>query len=450
MKKETPVQTGIINFRVLAAIALCSLGASLGWFSFASTPSSGTLSDVNPLLTYDAGPFNVPNRSPLGFGQLDTGPRCDTMTFPCDNYALTVTLPSGYSAAHPNGAIKLTMYWTDTGSGKSDCDLYIYNGTVDTLSGNQPADHQSATRFNPEIAIINPLIDGTSQYSIKIVPSTPTQETVHVRIELLSGSGGLNAFFGGPDPTTPGVSRYQIFEAPAGSTADSGQGEFNIGFDPITHRIMVMNIGPIWRLTPPELLTPSKPECCEALWEDKSATVTNTGLDPILWTDQKSGRTFASNSTAGANAVYAYSDNDGDLWVPIGGGPPDGGADHESIGTGPFPASLSGLITPTNQGENTLYCSQDIVGPAFCQRSVDLGMTWGPGVPAYTGSGAQGCGGLHGHLHIAPNGTIWLPVNHCNGKQGGVTSTDAGTTWNEFVVTGAKSQIQGADPSIAI
>src|SRR4030081_1442730 len=121
MKKKNPSsQSGLFNIRVAFAVALCSLGASLGWFSFASTPSSGVLSDVNTVLTYDAGPFNVPNRSPLGAGQLDTGPRCNTNTFPCDNYALTVTLPTGYAAAHPNGAIKVTMYWTDTGSGKSD------------------------------------------------------------------------------------------------------------------------------------------------------------------------------------------------------------------------------------------------------------------------------------------------------------------------------------------
>jgi hypothetical protein len=71
-------------------------------------------------------------------------------------------------------------------------------------------------------------------------------------------------------------------------------------------------------------------------------------------------------------------------------------------------------------------------------------------VPAYTGQGAQGCGGLHGHVHIAPNGNAWLPVNQCNGHQGGVISTDAGTTWNEFVVSGAVSQPQGADPSVAL
>ena len=228
---------------------------------------------------------------------------------------------------------------------------------------------------------------------------------------------------------------------------------------------MVMNTGPIWRLTPPELLTPAKPECCEALWEDKSAHTTSTGLDPILWTDQKTGRTFASNATAGANFVYAYTDaaapfNDGDLWVEAAASPPNGGADHETLGSGPYPASLSALSSPVNQGEYVLYCSQDIVGPAACQRSDDLGASYGPGVLAYDGF-TTACGGLHGHIHVAPDGTAWLPVNQCGGNQGGAVSTTAGTTWTEFIVSGnndvnggaaftAESQADGADPSIAI
>jgi hypothetical protein len=270
--------------------------------------------------------------------------------------------------------------------------------------------------------------------------------------------------FGGPDPTTPSVPRYQNFYAPPGSSAEPGSGEFNIGFDPITHRIMVMNTGPIWRLTPPEILVPAKPECCEALWEDKSNPTTNTGLDPILWTDQKTGRTFSSNSTAGANVVYGYTDaaapfNDGDVWVPIAISPPNGGVDHQTIGSGPYPASLALLTTPQNQGEYVLYISQDLVG-SQSQRSDDLGASYGPAVPA-TGPGvssSQGCGGLHGHVHVAPDGTAWLPDNSCNGgKQGGSISIDGGVTWSEFIVekTGgggftATSQADGADPSIGI
>jgi hypothetical protein len=461
MRKKSFSKSGLFNRRTLLALALCSASVWLGLLSFASTPSTGTLSDVNPVLTYDAGPFNVANQSPLGLGQLDTGPRCDAAD-PCDSYTLTVTLPAGYAAAHPNGAVKATMYWTDTGSGQSNYDLYIYNGTNPTVDGNHPADHQSASNANPEVAVINPLIDGTTQYTLEIVPNTPTQETVHVRIELLQGSGGLNAKFGGADLTAPGVPRYQIFIPPESSSAESSRGEFNIGFDPHTKRIMTMNSGPIWRLTPPEILTPAKPECCEALWEDRSAITTNTpaDLDPILWTDQKSGRTFASNSTAGANASYAYSDSDGEPsmtqqtgWTEGGFSPPNGGADHETIGSGPYPL-VAGLPNPlatiANQGEAVYYCSQDIVGPASCQRSDTLGVSYGPGVFAYTGNGVTSCGGLHGHIHVAPDGTAWLPVNQCGGKQGGALSTTSGATWQQFIVTGSVSQQQGADPSIGI
>src|SRR5205085_8546907 len=158
--------------------------------------------------------------------------------------------------------------------------------------------------------------------------------------------------------------------------------------------------------------------------------------------------------TVGANAVYGYSDDDGNNWIPFGIAAPNGGADHETIGSGPYPDILSVLATPVNQGEAVYYCSQDIVGPATCYRSDDLGVSYGPAALAYTGQGPNApngnCGGLHGHLHVAPDGAVWLPVPHCGNSQGGVFSTDAGVTWHEFIVPGANAQRPGADPSIAI
>src|SRR5437016_3534600 len=326
MRKNPVSQSGLFNPRALIAFSLSSVGALLAMFSLAATPSSGTLTDTSGPLSYTAGPFFVANPTPILF--VDQGPECNGSAQPCDDYALTVTLPAGYAAAHPNAGVKVTLAWTDSGSGASDYDLYIYKGAVHDTDGSQAADYQSASSANPEIASISQLVDGTSQYTVKIVPYTPTGESVHVTIELLpgSGGGGGGTGFGGPDPTTPGVPRYQNFYAPSGSSAETSDGEFNIGFNPHTGRIMTMNIGPIWRLTPPELLSPAKPERCDALWEDKDNPTTNTGLDPILRTDQKTGRTFSSNSTVGANAVYGYTDNDGDLWVPFGIAAPNGGA----------------------------------------------------------------------------------------------------------------------------
>jgi hypothetical protein len=495
MKKNNHPQSGTFYFRVIVAVALCMSSAAM--FAVAangpakqsavksaqlrprqntapiglnSTPSSGTLTDSSGSVSYTAGPFFQANQSPVGLGQLDTGPRCNNAAFPCDTYTLHVQLPANYTTLHCFPTVKVTMSWVDAGAGQSDYDLYIYNGTNPTIDGNHPANYQSASGADPEIATIAPLTaDGqTHDYTVVIVPFQPTGETVNVKIELLPGpapgapSCGIPGF-GGPDAAAAGIPRYQNFIAPS-PDADVGNGEFNIGFNPHTHRIMTMNSGPIWRITPPEIQTPAKPECCEGLWEDKSATTTTIGLDPILWTDQKSGRTFVSNSTVGANAVYAYSDNDGDPsttqptgWTEFGIAAPNGGADHETIGSGPYPAPLSTAFppgNPANQGEAVYYCSQDIVGPASCYRSDTLGTSWGPSTLAYNGqgSGLPGgtCGGLHGHIHVAPDGTAWLPVNQCSGLQGGVFSTDGGTTWNTFTIPNAVSQQQGADPSIAI
>ncbi|MEY2546244.1 MAG: hypothetical protein QOG48_1361, partial [Verrucomicrobiota bacterium] len=167
----------------------------------------------------------------------------------------------------------------------------------------------------------------------------------------------------------------------------------------------------------------------------------------------KTGRTFASNSTVGANALYAYTDtappfNDGDLWVEVGAAPANGGIDHETIGSGPYPASLSLLSTAINHGQYVLYCSQDGVG-SLCQRSDDLGQSYGPGVSAM-GNGFGPCGGIHGHAKIAPDGTAFLPDRSCGGEQGGAFSLNAGINWSQTTAPGSSSAGDtNSDPSIA-
>src|SRR5207244_8073153 len=41
--KKTPSQSGFFNLRVFAAFVLCSIGASLGIFSWASTPATDSI-----------------------------------------------------------------------------------------------------------------------------------------------------------------------------------------------------------------------------------------------------------------------------------------------------------------------------------------------------------------------------------------------------------------------
>src|SRR4026208_248624 len=120
MKKDHfASESAFFNPRIFAAFVLCSVGVWLAMFSFASTPSTGSLSDTGTtVLTYDAGPFLVANQSPVGLGQVDSGPRCDSPGFECDTYTLNTNISSTYLSTHGNASIKVTMFWSDLGAGQ--------------------------------------------------------------------------------------------------------------------------------------------------------------------------------------------------------------------------------------------------------------------------------------------------------------------------------------------
>ncbi|HEU5216266.1 MAG TPA: PKD domain-containing protein [Gaiellaceae bacterium] len=433
--------------RLALAFAFAALAAVFTVMPTAhgATPASGTLTDTSGPITYTAGPFALANPTPVPV--VDSGPECDNPVQPCDDFALTVSLPSDYAETHPNDVIRFTAGWTDSGSGQSDYDLYVYKGTVTNTDGSEAAYTQSASGANPEITAI-PVFDGTQTFTVKVVPYTPTAESVNVTIELANGSGGGggggSAGFGGPTPTQPGAPRYQILSAPADSGANSSSGEFNIGFDPKTGNIMTNSFGDVFRVTPPEKRTPSLPEAGPALWQNVSPSIASaTSLDPILVTDQSTGRTFVSNLTTGANALFAYTDDDGANWTQASAAPPNGGVDHESLGVGPYPAPLAGL-NPLYPNA-VYYCSQADVTD-MCQRSDSGGLQFGPGEPV--DSALTGCSSLHGHIRVAPDGTVYLPVKDCGGSEGGAVSTDAGVTWSQFLVP--NSGTSQSDPSIGI
>jgi hypothetical protein len=413
-----------------------------------ATPASGTLTDTSGPVTYTAGPFALANPTPVPI--IDSGPECANPVQPCDDFALTVSLPSDYAETHPNDVVRFTMGWTDTGTGQSDYDLYVYKGTVTDTDGSEAPYAKGPGSGNPEVAAI-PVFDGTQTLTVKVVPFQPTAETVNVKIELATGTsggggggGGGTTGFGGPTPTQPGVPRYQVFSAPSDTGANSSSGEFNIGFDPKTGNIMTNSWGDVFRVTPPEKRTPALPEAGPAQWQDVSPSIASaTTLDPILVTDQSTGRTFVSNFTGGAGALFAYTDDDGASWTQTTVAPPNGGIDHQSIGVGPYPAPLAG-VNPVYPNA-VYYCSQADVTDT-CQRSDSGGLQFGPGEPV--DQGVTGCSSLHGHIRVAPDGSAYVPFRDCGGAEGGVVSTDAGVTWNRFLVP--NSGTSQSDPSIGI
>src|SRR5258708_7374364 len=272
-----------------------------------------------------------------------------------------------------------------------------------------------------------------------------------------------------PTPVVPYAPRYYNYAA--GTSLGEGAGEPSIGYNPNTKRAMYIAGLQTLQVTVTENLMSmgSIPEAGSADWKDVSFLTTRTrSLDPILFTDQGTGRTFVSQlndiyqiygvtgnglTLIGLNSLMAYSDDDGASWTPAQVNPPDGSYDHQTVGGGPYPPALSVLANPLNKGNAVYYCDQAGV-TAYCSRSDDGGLNFGKAVPLYTAisvGGTTACGGIHGHVKVAPDGTVYVPNYNCGGKQGVIVSTDAGTTWTVRQVTGSLPPVAGIlDPSVAI
>ena len=409
-------------------------------------PTSGILTETSGPITYTAGPFSNPNPTPAG---LDEGPRCNG-NFQCDSYALTVTLPSNYATLHPNGKIKISTGWP-VGNGTSDYDVHVFLGARGDLDGTVGAAATAATSENPEEALVD-VQGGSNLYTVKIVPFAPGGEALTTTITLDEGAAPPPPPPPPPpSPTSGVVPRYQVFTPPNGIGAQDTSGEMNLGYNPLTKRYMAMAFiaGNVFRVTPPEVMVPAKPESCEALWEPKTPLATSQPQvvgDPILFTDATTGRTFASNFTSAANYSYAYSPDDGETWTNAGVAPPSGGVDHQTIASGPYPAgSPFKQVATANGFPNAVYfCSQAAL-PNFCQRSDDGGRSYGPGNAFANG---LACGGLHGHARVGPDGDVHVPDKSCGTGPGYSVSSDAGVTWKDVIVPGLT--VGGEDPSIGI
>ena len=167
-------------------------------------------------------------------------------------------------------------------------------------------------------------------------------------------------------------------------------------------------------------------------------------FDPIGYTDSETGRTFVSQLVFACSAG-AFSDDDfSSPAIPIEGcGSGINGFDHQTFGSGPFP---KGLLPASAYPHAVYYCSQApalVAATATCARSDDGGVTFGPPVPVYVGP----CGGIHGHVRVGPEGTVYLPNAHCGTHQALAVSEDGGTTWVLRPVPDSFSSL--TDPSVS-
>jgi PKD repeat protein len=436
MQKNSASESGVFNPRIFVAIALSSVALFLGFASFAATPDKGTLTETNRTLTWEGGgPYVVPS------AQGDT---CDAPD-QCDEYTLTVDLPSDYGTKHPNDKIRIEISWDDP-SGAADFDMFVHDA-----SGKDISDSAAATSNNPE-AFEFAAGSGKRTYTARVKPFAPAGMNYSGKVTLIAAAVTPTAT---PPPKFQGIApRYYNYAAPEGMGETAG--EPTIGFNVTSKRAMYISGLQTLRITFPQSGS------CEALWEDVSAIFTSkASLDPILWTDQDTGRTFVSQLNSqvppdpvpiliGMNSLMAFTDDDGQSWTPAQLNPPDGSYDHQNVGSGPYPPALDG-INPVYPNA-VYYCSQAGV-TAFCSRSDDGGLNFGPSRPIYN-SVTDGCGGIHGHVKVAPDGTVYVPNRGCAGVQSITVSEDAGETWTVRHVQGkgfaAKPPPGILDPSIGI
>jgi hypothetical protein len=379
----------------------------------AADPSSGTVTDTSTTVTWSAGPFATPNPT-----NAAGDPTCNAVTV-CDDYALHVSTPPGYGGGHQ---LAISVAWANTAA---DFDLYVLDASGKIVG-------TSASSADPELVLLPP---DSGDYTVRVVPYLPLGETFTGKAELTST----------PPDATPAdfaAPTYATYAAPESLPDAHNAGEPSIGVNPATGAVMYQSYLSTYKV--------GFDAANAASWADRSANATNgcplgslKSLDPILFTDRQTGRTFESQ-LAGKAALTCYTDDDGKTWNTTTGSGINSGVDHQTIGGGRF--SDTALLGPVGAYPNAVYyCSQDIAD-ALCATSVDGGRTYGPAVPVYD---LTQCGGLHGHVKVDPSsGIAYLPNKGCGAGQAVAVSEDSGTSWEVRPVTG--STPGDSDPSVGI
>jgi hypothetical protein len=407
--------------RAMAVISVGALALTLAVsgandIATGSTPNAGTLTTTSGAKTWTGGPFVAPNPS----GNVGD-PDCSVPNS-CDDYSLTVSTPAGTGDTQN---LKIVVSWPNT---SADFDLYVLNSAGAIVAS-------SASSSDPETVIMAPT---SGVYTVRVVPFLPLGDSYSATASLVTKPND-----GAPGSTAP-VPTFTDYGAPETLSNAHSAGEPSIGYDSKTGSTFYQSYLSTYRVGFDDSVTPAK-----ASWTDVSASASNgcpqgstESLDPILYTDRTTGRTFESQ-LSGVDSLTCYTDDGGQTWNPSQGGGIPSGVDHQTLGGGPFVSSdpLNALNTYPRA---VYYCSQDIA-TAFCALSRNGGVTFGAGIPAYS---LMDCGGLHGHVQVAPDGTVYLPNKSCDGHQAVVSSADDGQSWT---VNTVPNSIPGdSDPAVSV
>ncbi|PYK29408.1 MAG: hypothetical protein DME57_10380 [Verrucomicrobia bacterium] len=399
----------------------------------ATTPAGGTLTESSGPIMFTGGPYLIPNPSSQATGT----PTCNA-ALPCDEYALTV---SGMSAAtYGSKYIRIEVRWPELG--EAQFDLYVFKGT--TATGQLIASSIGNMTYVDPDAVLIPAIDGL--YTLRIVPFNPQGLSITGTISLVPFPAVAPA-----DPGTPPTYSNHISPAALGNSA--GEPSIGIDWNPNVASLKhdKVNTGGVafftagtrqLRVSFDDAFSPPA-----ALWQDMNAP-TQTGLDPIGFVDHLTGRIFGMQLAAG-DSNASMSDSDGNLWTNFVAGGAPAGPDHETFGGGPYNNSSTPPPPAHPLYPNAIYyCSQNIAGGAECSRSDNGAVSFGPGVDIF--NPVECYGGIHGHVKVGPDGTVYVPNSSCSagtGSQGVAVSLDNGLTWVDHTVP---NSVGSGDPSVGI
>jgi len=411
----------------------------------AASPTSTTISPTATSPVTWAG-------TAVGGGAINLAPVIGSETLcreglTCDTFTLNI---GGTAAAWAGKLVRVKIEWNLP---VTDYDLYIHKGSnTGPLVASSGRGITSPTEpLTMEDTTIDPSASGTGIYTIRTVYYAATT------VDQYRGSAAIEAKpfvppAATPTPSTAQPPSYINYAAPAGMGESAGEPTLGANWE--TGSVMFISGLQTLRVQFNDAVSPAT-----ATWADVSAPTTSiTSLDPILFTDSDAGasrtnRTFVSQ-LAGKVSLMAFTDDDGATWTPSQGSGINSGVDHQTLGGGPYAKNADGSLkggavqlpgVDLQTYPNAVYYASQDIGLAQIARSDNGGLTFGLAVPMWT---LVQCGGLHGHIKVAPDGTVYVPNKSCGGEQGVAVSEDNGLTWSIRTVPG--STPSDTDPSVGI
>ena len=422
-----------------------------------ATPTAGTLNPTGPTVTWVG--------TAVGGGSLDESTCVEGVN--CDTYILTL---SGSPTDWTGLKARIVISCPDP-TGLTDYDLYVHKGTN---SGPIVPNGTSANSGTPpEVVDLDPNDPntGTGQFSVHVVYFSASAGFQYSgSASAISSSTAPALVPTAPQDTGPKIG-FQNFEAPGilVPVTDSSQGPTAHTVEYMGHDSGEPSVGNNWNTgvtnfqSDLQTLFIKFDDSCRsngqsATWYNSPAPTSQLiDSDPIGFTDRQTGRVFAGELTLlSPTCKVSFTDTDGlDAlgqpnyagWTASEGSGIPSSVDHETIGGGPYHAPIPARPPGTIYPNAVYYASQSLVvlNVPQASRSDDGGLTFGPSVLT-----TSACGGLHGHIKVAPDGTVFIPNNSCSGEGAVLVSQDNGITWNIRTVPGTTSNPALQDPQVGI